>query len=148
MGGLLGPRKQARRRRARIELSHARKPTTTPSGNAGRRAQVQGKDRARVAEVAAALGLDGSYIARSYIEQVQLLRLTDSFQSVTEDMKAHFALNGESLIDGPPGGSPRRAGGLPFSQSMPARSSTLAMPGARVGTTGAAALGAEGSTSL
>ena len=34
------------------------------------RAQVQGKNRERVAETARKLGLDGTYIPRSYIEQV------------------------------------------------------------------------------
>ena len=32
--------------------------------------QVQGKDRLAVAEAGRRLGLDGTYIARSYIEQV------------------------------------------------------------------------------
>ena len=32
--------------------------------------QIQGKDRAAVAEAGHRLGLDGTYIARSYIEQV------------------------------------------------------------------------------
>ena len=32
--------------------------------------QVQGKDRGGVAAAGSALGLDGTYIARSYIEQV------------------------------------------------------------------------------
>ena len=32
--------------------------------------QIQGKDRKQVAAIGKALGLDGTYIARSYIEQV------------------------------------------------------------------------------
>lgn len=32
--------------------------------------QIQGKDRLAVAEAGKQLGLDGTYIARSYIEQV------------------------------------------------------------------------------
>ena len=35
--------------------------------------QIQGKDRAAVAEAGRRLGLDGTYIARSYIEQVTTL---------------------------------------------------------------------------
>ena len=35
--------------------------------------QIQGKDRSVVAEAGRRLGLDGTYIARSYIEQVRLL---------------------------------------------------------------------------
>lgn len=39
--------------------------------------QIQGKDRAAVAEAGRKLGLDGTYIARSYIEQVtSLFRVT------------------------------------------------------------------------
>ncbi len=33
--------------------------------------QIQGKDRNSVAQAGKALGLDGTYIARSYIEQVR-----------------------------------------------------------------------------
>ena len=61
--------------------------------------QVQGKDRATVAAAGAALGLDGTYIPHSYIELVQLENLTQSFQTVTEDLKRRFAVNGEPLID-------------------------------------------------
>ncbi len=61
--------------------------------------QVQSKDRAAVAAVGTALGLDGSYIPHSYIEVVQLENLTQSFQTVTEDLRKRFAVNGEPLID-------------------------------------------------
>lgn len=39
--------------------------------NLGTFVQILGKDRARVAQVGKALSLDGTYIARSYIEQVR-----------------------------------------------------------------------------
>lgn len=41
--------------------------------------------------------------------QIQLQKLTSSFQSVTEDMKRRFAVAGEPLIEeaGPGGKSPR-----------------------------------------
>lgn len=61
--------------------------------------QVQGKDRSVVDSVGSALGLEGSYVPRSYIEIVQLENLTQSFQIVTEDLKRKFAVNGEPLID-------------------------------------------------
>ncbi len=61
--------------------------------------QVQSKDRAAVAAVGTALGLDGSYIPHSYIEVVQLENLTQSFQTVTEDLRRRFAVNGEPLLD-------------------------------------------------
>jgi uridine kinase len=37
---------------------------------------VQGKERSVVADVAKKLGLDGTYMPRSYIEQIQLEKLT------------------------------------------------------------------------
>jgi hypothetical protein len=61
--------------------------------------QVQSKDRAAVAAVGTSLGLDGSYIPHSYIEVVQLENLTQSFQTVTEDLRKRFAVNGEPLLD-------------------------------------------------
>ena len=56
--------------------------------------QVQGKDRAAVACAGAALGLDGHYLPRSYIEMVQLERLTESFRAVTDDLRRRFAVGG------------------------------------------------------
>ncbi|PRW57239.1 Uridine-cytidine kinase C [Chlorella sorokiniana] len=61
--------------------------------------QVQGKDRGEVEEAGRALGLEGTYIPHSYIELVQIGHLTESFQTVTEDLKRRFAVNGEPLID-------------------------------------------------
>eukprot|EP00884_Botryococcus_braunii_P008179 jgi/Botrbrau1/17362/Bobra.0015s0103.1 len=56
--------------------------------------QIQGKDRKLVADVGRKLGLEGTYIARSYIEQVQLEKLISSFQHVTDDMKQRFKVEG------------------------------------------------------
>ncbi|KAA6424132.1 MAG: uridine-cytidine kinase C-like [Trebouxia sp. A1-2] len=61
--------------------------------------QVQGKDRLAVAEAGRRLGLDGTYIARSYIEQVQLEQLTASFQNVTDDMRQRFVVDGQTVLD-------------------------------------------------
>lgn len=61
--------------------------------------QVQGKDRAAVAETGFKLGLEGQYVPHSYIELVQLENLMQDFQEVTEDLKRRFAVNGEPLID-------------------------------------------------
>ncbi|KAL4857135.1 Uridine-cytidine kinase C [Chlorella vulgaris] len=61
--------------------------------------QVQGKDRGVVEEMGRRLGLEGTYIPHSYIELVQIGNLTESFQTVTEDLKRRFAVNGEPLID-------------------------------------------------
>ncbi|KXZ47707.1 hypothetical protein GPECTOR_33g589 [Gonium pectorale] len=60
-------------------------------GGLGRFVQILGRDRERVAALGRELGLEGSYIPRSYIEQVQLERLTAEFQTVTEDWKRKFS---------------------------------------------------------
>ncbi|CAL8463321.1 g2855 [Coccomyxa elongata] len=60
--------------------------------------QIQGKDRAAVADVGRRLGLEDTYIARSYIEQLQLEKLTASFQCVTEDLRRQFMVDGEPLL--------------------------------------------------
>lgn len=39
--------------------------------------KVQGKDRVYVKYIADQLGLDGSYVSRTYIEQIQLEKLVD-----------------------------------------------------------------------
>ncbi|KAK9815690.1 hypothetical protein WJX72_008170 [[Myrmecia] bisecta] len=72
--------------------------------------QIQGKDRELVAAAGKKLGLDGTYIARSYIEQVQLEKLTASFQNVTDDLKKRFIVEGESLLDESVIGSSPRVG--------------------------------------
>lgn len=48
--------------------------------------------------------------------QVQLEKLTEAFQTVTEDLKRRFAVNGESLVDESNviGSSPMSAGNSPF----------------------------------
>eukprot|EP00253_Pinus_taeda_P001786 PITA_01786 len=50
--------------------------------------QVQGNERTRVAEVANKLGLDGSYIPHSYIEQIQLEKLTAEVMALPDDLKS------------------------------------------------------------
>jgi uridine kinase len=49
--------------------------------------QVQGRDRLLVQEIGKKLGLEGTYVPRSYIEQMQLEKLTKEFQLVPEDIK-------------------------------------------------------------
>ena len=51
--------------------------------------------------------------------QVQLEKLTETFQTVTEDLKQRFAVNGESLVDETNivGSSPMSAGNSPFRTS-------------------------------
>lgn len=77
--------------------------------NLGQFVQVQGKDRDRVGTIGHELGLDGTYIPKSYIEQVQLERLTKDFQNVTEDVRKRFTLDGAPLLDAMLGSSPSTA---------------------------------------
>lgn len=55
--------------------------------------QVQGNDRTRVAEVASKLGLDGSYVPHSYIEQIQLEKLTAEVMALPDDLKSKLISN-------------------------------------------------------
>ncbi|MCO5593328.1 hypothetical protein L7F22_047338 [Adiantum nelumboides] len=59
--------------------------------------QVQGKDRAVVAEAAKTLGLDGSYIPHSYIEQIQLEKLISDLMAPSEDLKSKLSLHEDVL---------------------------------------------------
>ncbi|GBG80950.1 hypothetical protein CBR_g31507 [Chara braunii] len=58
--------------------------------------QIQGKDRQQVDEIGRQLGLEGTYVPRSYIEQVQLEKLTAEFQSLPEELKNRLIID-----DGP-----------------------------------------------
>lgn len=59
--------------------------------------QVQGKERAVVAEAAKTLGLDGSYIPHSYIEQIQLEKLISGLMGPSQDLKSKLSLHEEVL---------------------------------------------------
>lgn len=59
--------------------------------------QVQGKDRAAVAEAAKNMGLEGSYIPHSYIEQIQLEKLISGLMAPSEDLKSKLSLHEEVL---------------------------------------------------
>ncbi|GIL62460.1 hypothetical protein Vafri_16688 [Volvox africanus] len=67
-------------------------------GGLGRFVQILGRDRERVAALGRDLGLEGTYIPRSYIEQVQLERLTAEFQTVTEDWKKKFSTRSGEVV--------------------------------------------------
>ncbi|BBN20315.1 uridine kinase [Marchantia polymorpha subsp. ruderalis] len=62
--------------------------------------QVQGKDRITVGEVAKKLGLDGTYIPRSYIEQIQLEKLTAEVTALPDDLREKLSIN-ENTISSP-----------------------------------------------
>ena len=44
------------------------------------------------------LGLDETYIPHSYIEQVQLEKLTDELRQVTDEIKDQFTVNGQRVL--------------------------------------------------
>ncbi|KAK9114596.1 hypothetical protein Syun_021393 [Stephania yunnanensis] len=63
--------------------------------------QVQGKDRLYVKFVAEQLGLDGSYIARTYIEQIQLEKLVNEVMALPDDLKTKLSID-EDLVSSSP----------------------------------------------
>lgn len=62
--------------------------------------QVQGRDRLVVQGVAEQLGLEGSYVARTYIEQIQLEKLVNEVMALPEDLKTKLSLD-EDLVASP-----------------------------------------------
>ncbi|KAF0934913.1 hypothetical protein E2562_028909 [Oryza meyeriana var. granulata] len=62
--------------------------------------QVQGRDRNHVKFVAEQLGLDGSYIPRTYIEQIQLEKLINDVMALPEDLKTKLSIDDE-LVSSP-----------------------------------------------
>ncbi|GAB2226520.1 hypothetical protein Drorol1_Dr00022330 [Drosera rotundifolia] len=62
--------------------------------------QVQGKDRSSVQHVAEQLGLQGSYIPRAYIEQIQLEKLVNEVMALPEDLKTKLSLD-EDVVSSP-----------------------------------------------
>lgn len=54
--------------------------------------QVQGKDRSYVKHVAEQLGLDGSYVPRTYIEQIQLEKLVNDVMALPDDLKTKLSI--------------------------------------------------------
>lgn len=55
--------------------------------------QVQGRDRLVVKCVAEQLGLDGSYIPRTYIEQIQLEKLVSEVMALPDDLKTKLSID-------------------------------------------------------
>ncbi|KAL8474812.1 hypothetical protein ACS0TY_031299 [Phlomoides rotata] len=59
--------------------------------------QVQGKDRSYVEYVAKDLGLDGSYIPHTYIEQIQLEKLINDVMALPDDLKTKLSIDDEMV---------------------------------------------------
>ncbi|CAN1310755.1 Inorganic pyrophosphatase TTM1 [Linum perenne] len=62
--------------------------------------EVQGRDRLVVRCVAEQLGLEGSYIPRTYIQQIQLEKLVDEVMALPDDLKTKLSLD-EDLVSSP-----------------------------------------------
>ncbi|XP_020268943.1 uridine-cytidine kinase C-like [Asparagus officinalis] len=57
--------------------------------------QVQGRDRQFVKDMAEQLGLEGSYIPRTYIEQIQLEKLVNEVIALPDDLKTKLSIDDE-----------------------------------------------------
>nr|DAD35166.1 TPA_asm: hypothetical protein HUJ06_005806 [Nelumbo nucifera] len=55
--------------------------------------QVQGRDRLFVRYVAEHLGLEGSYVPRTYIEQIQLEKLVNEVMALPDDLKTKLSID-------------------------------------------------------
>ncbi|KMT08358.1 hypothetical protein BVRB_6g140410 isoform A [Beta vulgaris subsp. vulgaris] len=53
--------------------------------------QVQGRERLHVRDIAEQLGLEGSYVPRTYIEQIQLEKLVKEVMALPEDLKTKLS---------------------------------------------------------
>ncbi|XP_061340725.1 inorganic pyrophosphatase TTM2 [Gastrolobium bilobum] len=62
--------------------------------------QVQGRDRLVVKDIGQQLGLEGSYIPRTYIEQIQLEKLVNEVMALPDDLKTKLSLD-EDLVSSP-----------------------------------------------
>ncbi|KAF7838579.1 Uridine-cytidine kinase C [Senna tora] len=62
--------------------------------------QVQGKDRNYVKYVGEKLGLDGSYVPRTYIEQIQLEKLVNDVMALPDDLKTKLSID-DDLVSSP-----------------------------------------------
>ncbi|KAF8037497.1 hypothetical protein BT93_B0405 [Corymbia citriodora subsp. variegata] len=60
--------------------------------------QVQGRDRMYVKYVAEQLGLEGSYVPRTYIEQIQLEKLVNDIMAVPDDLKTKLSLEDDIVL--------------------------------------------------
>ncbi|XAR51260.1 Uridine kinase [Bertholletia excelsa] len=55
--------------------------------------QVQGRDRLYVKCIAEQLGIDGSYVPRTYIEQIQLEKLVNDVMALPDDLKTKLSID-------------------------------------------------------
>ncbi|KAK5777147.1 Uridine-cytidine kinase C [Gossypium arboreum] len=62
--------------------------------------QVQGRDRLFVKFIAEQLGLEGSYVPRTYIEQIQLEKLVNDVMALPDDLKTKLSID-DDLVSSP-----------------------------------------------
>ncbi|XP_043717301.1 inorganic pyrophosphatase TTM2-like [Telopea speciosissima] len=62
--------------------------------------QVQGRDRLYVKFIAEQLGLEGSYVPRTYIEQIQLEKLVNEVMALPDDLKTKLSID-DDLVSSP-----------------------------------------------
>ncbi|OMO60901.1 Uridine kinase [Corchorus capsularis] len=62
--------------------------------------QVQGRDRLFVKYVAELLGLEGSYVPRTYIEQIQLEKLVNDVMALPDDLKTKLSID-DDIVSSP-----------------------------------------------
>ncbi|XP_027123076.1 inorganic pyrophosphatase TTM1-like [Coffea arabica] len=62
--------------------------------------QVQGRDRLYVKYTGDRLGLDGSYVPRTYIEQIQLEKLVNDVMALPADLKTKLSID-DDLVSSP-----------------------------------------------
>ncbi|XP_021286274.1 uridine-cytidine kinase C isoform X2 [Herrania umbratica] len=62
--------------------------------------QVQGRDRQFVKYVAAQLNLEGSYVPRTYIEQIQLEKLVNDVMALPDDLKTKLSID-DDVVSSP-----------------------------------------------
>uniref|UniRef100_A0A1D1YX23 Uridine-cytidine kinase C n=1 Tax=Anthurium amnicola TaxID=1678845 RepID=A0A1D1YX23_9ARAE len=62
--------------------------------------QVQGRDRLMVRHVAEQLGLEGFYMPRTYIEQIQLEKLVNEVMTLPDDLKTKLSID-DDLVSSP-----------------------------------------------
>ncbi|KAK8511679.1 hypothetical protein V6N13_029277 [Hibiscus sabdariffa] len=60
--------------------------------------QVQGRDRLYVKYVAEQLGLEGSYVPRTYIEQIQLEKLVNDVMALPDDLKTKLSIDDDLVL--------------------------------------------------
>lgn len=63
--------------------------------------QVQGKDRLYVKDIGAKLGLEGSYVPSTYIEQIQMEKLVNDVMALPADLKTKLSIDDDAAALSP-----------------------------------------------